>query len=382
MIKPEDLLPIKTLQQLMDDTRTRLRDLKFRITNWRPGGVFYTLVAMAHQGTADLYKLIKDIVPQIYVHSATGFWLEVAAAEYECYRILAQKTKGDVIFGRNELAGNVVINAGKIVGTKVNRQGQRLQFIVETQTVLEEDQLEVPVPVLAEFAGAGYNVGADQITEIITPIDGIDYVRNAEDWITREGSDNEDEEIFRARALSKWDQLAVGPGDTVYQAWAQEIPGVVVVQIDSQHPRGEGTLDIIITSTAGIPTQQLIDEVQAYIDARKPGVANVLVVAPIPVTVDFDVVLHVHPEYGDLSEVTARAEEIIDIMFRYGSSEEPEILKVSPSWGLTRAQVIANLMSIEYVMNVTVTAPAADIAPSNRELAVKGAVIVSAQRLA
>lgn len=380
-LKPEDLLPTKTFQELMDDTRTRLRDLKFRITNWRPGGVFYTLVAMANQGLADLHGLLKQVTPQMYLSTATGFWLDARAAEYECYRLDAEKTLGQVACGRSEAGANVVIPAGTIVATRVNRQGTRLQFIVQSQTVLEEDQLEVLVPVSAEFAGAAANVGADQITEIITPVAGIEYVHNAEDWITREGSDEEDDESLRARALAKWDQLAVGPGDAVYQAWAQEIPGVVVVQVDSQHPRGEGSVDVIITSTAGMPTPQLIAEVQAYIDERKPGAANVLVLAPDPITVDFEIILYVHPEHGDLEEIPAEGAEIIDVMFHYGIQDGSGIIKASPRFGLTRAQIMANLLTIEHVINVAVIQPATDTAITNRELAVKGAVTVTAQRL-
>jgi len=101
MIKPNEILPIRTFAELMDATTTRLREIAFRITNLRPGGVFYTLLEMANQGLADLYELMKTTVTQSYVATATGEWLDLKAAEYEVYRKLAERTRGNVVFGRS-----------------------------------------------------------------------------------------------------------------------------------------------------------------------------------------------------------------------------------------------------------------------------------------
>jgi uncharacterized phage protein gp47/JayE len=381
VIKPEDVIPVKSFGELMEAAKTKLRDLGFRITNLRPGGVFYTLLEMANQGLADLYNLLKTVVPQLYVDTATGDWLDLRAAEYEVYRKLAQKTQGNVIFGRNASGGNVVIPAGTIVATAVDRYGERLQFVVTTQTVLEEGSLEVTVPVEAEFAGAKYNAGSGQISELVTYIAGIDYVTNTADWITREGTDDETDDALRARVKAKWSQLSAGGTRDAYIAWAQEVPGVVVVRVDDQLPRGQGTVDVIITGSAGLPTQDLVDQVQAHIDERKPLCADVLVMGPTPVYVDFDVTLHVHPDHGDLAEIQAEAEDIIDRMFRYDETDTSGITKVSPEFGVIRAQVIANLMTIEHVLNVTLSAPATDVPVNARELAVKGAVTVRVQRV-
>jgi uncharacterized phage protein gp47/JayE len=364
----------------METSKAKLREVGFRITNLRPGGVFYTLLEMANQGLADLYDLLKSVVPQLYVETATGDWLDLRAADFEVYRKLAQKTQGNVIFGRNAPGGNVVIPAGTIVATGVDRYGERLQFVVTTQTVLEEGSLEVAVPVEAEFAGARYNVGGGQINELVTYIAGIDYVTNTADWITREGTDDETDDELRARVKAKWAQLSVGGGRDAYIAWAQEVPGVVVVQVDDNQPRGQGTVDVIITGTAGLPSQALIDEVQARINERKPLCADVLVVAPTPVVVDITATVYVHPVYGDLTEIQAQAASIIDQMFNYGV-ETPGIVKASTEFGVPRAAIVSNLMTIEHVVNVALTAPAADVTVLPRELPVKGVVTITTQRV-
>lgn len=365
----------------MDDTKVRLKALAFRITNIRPGGVFYTLLEMANQGLADLYQLLKDQTRQQYIDTATGQWLDFRAAEYNVFRKLAQKTLGVVVFRRSEAVGNLPIHPGTVVATPIDRHGNRLQFIVTALTVLEEGQLEVAVPVEAEFAGANYNVGTGLITQLVTYIPGIETVTNGEDWITREGTDDEGDESLRARAKNKWIELSASGGRDAYIGWAKSINGVASVQVDDTQPRGQGTVDVIITGTAGIPTQALIDEVQAHVNKKKPLCTDVLVLGPAPVEIYFDVILHLHPDYGDLATAEAQAREIIDSMFRYGDTENNGITKVSSQFGLIRNVVISNLMTIEHVVNVTLNFPATDMAVTTRELAVKGTVHVVAQRM-
>jgi len=380
-MKPEDIIPIRTLSELMDSAKAKLQDLKFKITNLRPGGVFYTLLEIPSQGLADLYKLLKSVVPQIYLNTSTGIWLEANAADRGVYRKEAQKTQGKVIMGRYSTGENVVVTEGKIVATEVNIKGERLKYMVTAKTVMESNALEVEVPVEAEFAGAEYNVGADMITEMVTNIDGVDYIRNEDDWITREGADTESDESLRQRAQAKWNELAQGGIDNSYKSWAQSIPGVVVVQVDSQHPRGQGTVDVIITGTGGIPSDDLIAQVQERLDQKKSLVADVLVIKPEPVQVDFDVVLYLNPDYGEEDAVKAEAEQIIDIMFQYGDTDHPEISKVSPEYGLIIDQVRHNLLNIDHVVKAPINSPIEDITVSKRQLLVKGNVNVSVQRV-
>jgi len=381
MKSPEDLVPVKTFTELMDAAKTRLQDMAFRITNLRPGGVFYTLLEMANQGVADLYELLEELAPQFSTDNATDEWLDLRAAEYEVYRKEARKTKGNLLFGRAADDTNVVIFAGTVVTTGLDRNGQRLQFFVTEQTVLEEGALEVLAPVEAEFAGAEYNVGTGLITHLMTYIPGIDYVTNPENWITLEGTDTEPDDDLRARTKRKWHQLSTGGTKNAYIAWAEEIPGVVTVHVDDNFPRGQGTVDVIITSSAGMPSQELVAQVQAHLDEHRPLCANVQVIAPTPLPVDIDVELYVHPDYGDLAEIESSAQVILDNMFQYGDKDATEIIKASPDYGVTRAAVISNLMTIEYVVNVVLAAPVNDVPVSARELAVKGSVHISVQRV-
>lgn len=377
-MRPEDLLPIKTFTELMEATTERLKTLAFRITNLRPGGVFYTLLEMGHQALADLYTLLKQITPQLYLDTATGQWLDFKAAEYGVYRKPALKTTGSVVFTRENSEGNLLVPAGTEVSTRVDFSGNRLKFIITEQTAIPEGELEGFVPVEAEFAGAMYNVGTGMITELLTHIGGITQVRNDDGWITREGTDEESDESLRERGKAAWNNLSAGGTRAAYETWAEEINGVVVVWIDDQHPRGQGSVDVYITSTAGAPSLELLAEVQAQIDGKRPLCANVLTKGPDLIPVDFDIVLYINS--GDSQQIAAAAQEIIDLMFRYGDPQRPEIRKVALGFGLTQAQIVANLMLIEGVVNVKVNAPA-DVFINKNELLVKGNVAVTVEVL-
>lgn len=380
-MKPEEMITLKTVSELMESAKQKLGDLGFRITNLRPGGVFYTLLEIASQGLADLFQLLRDLVPQMYVTGATGDWLDIKAAEFETYRRLAVKAQGMVVFGRAATGSNIVIPAGTVVATPVDSQGNSYRYLVSSQAVMDATKTELPVQVEAEFAGAEFNVGAGQIKNILTYIAGIDYVRNTENWLVTPGTDDEDDETLRARARQKWYQLSTGGTREAYISWSQEIPGVVVVQVDDEHPRGQGSIDVIITSTAGIPTSDLITQVQNHLNIKKPLCANVLAAAPTPVTVNWTVTLYVNKDHGELGVIENQAREILDIMFRYGDNSRPDIKKISPAQGVIRAQAISNLMTIENVENVVISSPSADVPVSSRELAIKGTVNVTAVRL-
>ena len=380
-MKPEDLIPTKTLSELMESTVSALRAAAFRITNFRPGGVFYTLLEKCNQAVADLYTLLRNIAPQMYLDTASGEWLDLKAADYGVLRRQEQKTIGLVRFCRHIPGPNVVIPPGAVVTTETDRFGDRLKYGTTSQAVLEEGALMVEVEVISEFAGSVYNVGSDQIKKLLTNVPGVDYLTHDEEWISREGTDTEPDESLRRRARDRWSQLSQGAGDEAYVSWAQEIPGVVAVNVDSQHPRGQGTVDVIITGAAGIPSDDLVSRVQEHLDAKKSLVADLLVIKPEPVPVDFDVMLYLHPDYGDEQEAKAEAENVLDIMFKYGDAEHGEIKQISTEYGLLLDQVRLNLLNIDYVVKLGINSPGEDVTVNKRQLLVKGAVSVSTQRV-
>jgi phage-related baseplate assembly protein len=56
-----------------------------------------------------------------------------------------------------------------------------------------------------------------------------------------------------------------------YASWALSVTGTVAVKVLDQHPRGQGTVDVIVKGAAGIPTDALLANVrQAVATGARP----------------------------------------------------------------------------------------------------------------
>ena len=121
-----------------------------------------------------------------------------------------------------------------------------------------------------------YNFPADKITVSMIHLDGVSSINNEENWLYEEGADIEDLESLRERCLEAWSELAERTTASKLKSVAKAVPGVLDVQIDDQHPRGQGTADIIITSTSGAATQELLNKVEAATEYLKNNYDNFL----------------------------------------------------------------------------------------------------------
>lgn len=375
----DSIVETKTRDEIVEDVRRHLRDEDSPVTNWNPGGIIRTLTEMFAQGLADLYSSLTQIVKQGFVVHATGRWLDLHCEGLGITRFEARRTRGVVIFGREDGDGSVTIPAGTIVRTDASAVGQELRFFVDEPVVLPDGELEVAVPVRAEFEGAAYNVGTGAIRRLATHIAGIDYVTNRDGWIIVEGTNRESDDALRRRYLERWDDLAQGATKAGYAAWARSVAGVVDVAVDDRFPRGQGTVDVIITGPAGTPSQALIDEVQAYLETQKPITDNVLVRAPAPVVIDVDVCLYLPALEGDLEAAKRRAATLIEAMFI--SNGTPGVLPWKIGETPYRAKIASVLMGIEDVVNVAVDLPAEDVPLAPGELATLGTVTIRAERV-
>lgn len=231
------------------------------------------------------------------------------------------KTQGRVLFSRSgetdDLNMVVVISAGSIVKTNILDDGKELRYFVTQEMILASGETSIAVPVEAEFAGSAYNVGDGYIRVLVTHIPGIDAVTNSADWLTLEGADEESDISLRRRYQLRWHELSTGSTAKAYESWAYTIPGVIDVSVDDEHPRGDGTVDVIIASTTGAPTEALKNSVKAYIDTKRPECSDVRVLAPGLKTIDLDITMILFPDRGESEVVKTAVESVIQKFFFY-----------------------------------------------------------------
>ena len=254
----DQIIPVPELEDLKEETIAGLKDAGFVITNFHSGGIFHTLLMIALRIQIELLELARTILNQSFVSHASGTWLDLKMADYSKLRKKAQKTRGCVTVSRTGTDTEAVkIAKGHIFKTIKDINGEELRFFVLEDAVLQKGAQSVDVLVEAETEGSRYNVPEAQITRTLTYLGEVE-ITNGEDWITLEGSDVEDDESARTRTLRSWSELALVPLRDTYINVCEAISGVLYVTVNDQHPRGQGTVDVIVTSEAGAASEDLL----------------------------------------------------------------------------------------------------------------------------
>ncbi|WIW70602.1 baseplate J/gp47 family protein [Anaerosinus gibii] len=375
----KSLIGAKSFEELMTQAREKMSESS--ITNWNTGGVFKNLAALCMQGLADLYKLIYEtILPNSYAKTAKGKWLDFIAEDVDVQRHLATKTIGNVKFIRNEaVTGAIKIESGSIVKTPMTAKGEELRYFVIEEVILEESCNEIAVKCQAEFEGAEYNVGQGTISILVTHINGIS-VSNDADWVVNEGTNEEDDESLRERYFLRWNELSTGSTALAYKSWARSVTGVLDVAVNDMHPRGQGTVDVIITSSDGVPTEALKKAVLDYIETKRPQCSDVLVKEPNLIPINITVELWLPIDEGDTEETIAEGVKVTQAMF-VPDEDKKDISIQKIGRGFYNARLNKYLMGIDSVFNVVIASPVDDVLVESGDLISRNEINITVKRV-
>lgn len=310
-------------------------------------GIVRGILELFCWGLWQLYKLLEAVLMQAFPLWATGVWQDIHSRQIGNDRKAATRVMGYVDFCRRDgTTGNIRIPKGRIVRTLPDGLGNVYRYVTTADAVLPVGLDSVGVLVVSEQYGALSNAGPGQISELATPVDGIGAVSNAADWIVEEGSNEEtDAEMQRRYALS-WEALA-GVTRAKYQAVALSVSGVVDVAVNDRHPRGEGTIDIIIKGAAGLPTDKLIEDVTKALASEIIINDDALVKAPtgVPVTVSANLELLA----GDEAAIRLQAENFIRAVF---SGSDASIPGISIGEDVVRDRLASGIITIPGVKRI------------------------------
>lgn len=367
----DQIIPVPELEDLKEETVAELKDAGFAITNFHSGGIFHTLLMIALRIQIELLELARTILNQSFVSHASGTWLDLKMADYSKLRKQARKTRGYVTVSRTGTDAEAVkIAKGHIFKSVKDINGEELRFFALEDTVLQKSAQSVDVLVEAETEGSRYNVPEAQITRTLTYIGEVE-ITNGEGWITQEGSDTEDDESARTRTLRAWSELALVPLRDTYVNVCEAISGVLYVTVNDQHPRGQGTVDVIVTSEAGAASEDLLAQCQAVCEAIREPDTDVLVKSAEIVYTDINVTVTISNSLSreGLSErVKASVTDLLRLRGRRVFNE------------LTHADLIHKIKSdVSVVRNVTVIAPAEDLFLATDKVILPGTITVSVE---
>lgn len=369
----DEILPVPDIEELKEETITQLKSEGFVITNFSSGGVFYTLLMIVLHIRIELVKLLRIVLNNMFVSHAEGIWLKLKAADFGKKQKEALKTQGYVTVRRGNSEEAVRIAKGHVFKTIKDVNGEELRFFVLNDAVLQKGTETVNVLVEAEQEGSKYNVPPGQISRSLTHLEGGCTVSNESNWITREGSDIEDIESLRERTLRSWSELATRPTAEKYQNACEKVPGVLFVKVNDMHPRGQGTVDIIVTGTAGEATEGLLTQVRAEVNKIIGNYDDVLVKSSTtikqPVSVNVTIPDTVADD-GIADSVKAAIAELLQIRKNRELNE------------LTHADIVHAIKSkVTSVRNVKVIVPSEDVFLESDKVIILGEVVVTVERV-
>ena len=336
-------------------------------------GVVRGLIELWCWGLYQLYQFLAFVLQMAFPLLSEDDWLDLHAGQVVLARKTATKATGLIVLTRTETAGNVPIPAGRIVRTLPDGQGKVYRFVTTAAAVLPAGALEVTVPVEAEEYGQASNVTAGQIVEIVTTIPGVDGVENRADWLVSEGADVETDKALRERYRLAW-QGNNGLTKYAYMSWALEIAGVIAARVLDQHPRGQGTLDVVIKSSAGVPTQTLIDAVTLNIAGKEAINDDWLVKGPTPTSID--IVAELVLTSGDPVAILAEAEGRLRALFE-DPSQVDGVAPLQIGEDVTKDRLVATVMAVGGVKEIVWTSPAASVVIPEDGLAILQSLVLS-----
>ncbi len=369
----DEVLPLPEMEERRDEVVAELKDEGFVITNFHSGGIFYTLLMIVLRIEREFRGFLRRFLNNAFVTHATGVWLDLKAADYSKKRKKAQKARGLVTVSRaNPEEDAVKIEKGHVFKTKKDINGEELRFFTLEKTILQQGIRAVDVLVEAEMEGSRYNVPEGQITRSLTFLNGIDAISNGPDWITREGSDTEDDEGLKTRTLRSWSELAARPIEDTFINAAESVPGVLFAQADCQHPRGQGTVDVIVTGTAGEATEGLLDAVREAVDKIAGPYDNILIKSSITVPHDIEVTV-MTSDISDDEAVTGKVASILTELLAVRKGRKFNELTLSDINHAIRSGYTA-------ATNVQITTPTQDVKLDKDKVIILGTVTVAVKR--
>ena len=287
--------------------------------------------------------LIRVVMPNLYVKSAAGTYLDLLGWAYNLERKAAEKTRGRIVFRRVNSAQPVEIPAGTLVRT-VPVNGKIFRMATLEDAVIPSGSLELAVLCEAEEAGSGYNLAAGYYSLLDSDVPGITGAGNPAGWIESPGADEESDDQFRLRIRYQFAAAGDWHTDAKYRSLISARTGfradrIYFVRYDSNSYlcRGPGSADAFVLFDTAFDPANVLADVNDYINGQgNHGHGDDLQVKAIPSTshdVGVTVGFRSSVTAARRAEVLTAIEQVIRCAFR---ENEAYIDDVTQTWPYSR----------------------------------------------
>lgn len=286
--------------------------------------------------------MIRHVMPNMYVSTAGGFYLDLLAEAYDVSRKPATKAAGFLTFSRDNSAQPVSIPKGTAVQT-VPINGKIFRMTTDADAVIPAGELSARIACTAEEPGSGYNLGAGYYCCLNGDVPGVTAVTNGTDYLTEPGADEESDEQLRLRVRYQFAAAGDWHTDAKYRSMIAANTGFRPDRIyfkrydPASYPcRGPGSADAFVLFDSGVDPEETIVAVNSYINEEgNHGHGDSLEVKPVPETrhdVTVRVIFFVDTPKERREAVKAEVEQIIRCAFRQNS----QYAEITQTWPYSR----------------------------------------------
>ncbi len=245
------------------------------------GDMAVRLYAVAAQIYA-LYVQTDWVNRQCFPQTAQGEYLDKHAQLRGLERRAAVAAEGILRFETDQAPStDLTIPAGTVCMT-----AGLVRFETTQEAVLQAGETMVETTAAAVEPGASGNVAAGTIRAMAVAPVGVSRCTNPDGFSG--GLDEESDEELRERVLETFQRMPNGANAAFYEQSAMSFPQVAAAAVVSR-PRGVGSVDVVVSTAAGVPDSELLEELQAYFEERREIAVDVLVRAPEVQDVDVTV---------------------------------------------------------------------------------------------
>lgn len=298
-----------------------------------------------------LYGFIEWLSSQVIYDTAEVEYLDRWCSIWGVTRKAAAAATGTVTF---TVQAGAVIPAGTLLQAL-----DGVQYETSADATVAAPTATAPISAVAPAAAGNRAVG--QSLALVSPVVGVQPTATAS--ALSGGADIETDDALRARLLSRIQQPPHGGAANDYIAWALEVAGVTRAWVFPME-LGGGTVTVRFVrdnDATPIPDAAEVAAVQAYIDERRPVTAQVTVVAPTAVPLNFTI-QGLTPNNATVQ--AAVQAELQDLLLR----------EATPGGTILLSHIRAAISSAAGETDYVLTAPAADVTNTTGNMSTMGTI--------
>lgn len=306
-----------------------------------------------------LYLQAQWLLDQSFPQTAQGIYLDQHAQLRGLSRGVATCAAGTLRFGISAaISSDLTIGAGTVCVTAGG-----VRFATTDDVVLRAGQLYADAPAMALEPGRQGNAAANTVTIMAAMPVGVKACTNPEAFSG--GEDEESDEELRRRLMDSYRRLPNGANAAYYEQTALSRTGVAAA-VAVRCPQGVGSVDLYVATEAGLPDEELLEELEEYLQEKREISVKLRVLAPAAVPVN----------------ISAAIQPASGFTFQQAADDVDEALRSAFTGAMLGREVtlayLGNLLyDLESVRNYRFTSPQADLAASPTVLPTLGTVTIT-----